>query len=69
MPRIRETPTQARISVARNSRLCTPSSTEEPVPLASGMLIPTDRGGGAAAEARVEAAGAGTERRVDEPAA
>jgi hypothetical protein len=33
------------------------------------MLIPTDRGGGAAAEACVEAAGAGTERRVDEPAA
>jgi hypothetical protein len=36
--------------------------------LASGRFIPRDRRGGAAAEAVVEAADAGTEQRVDEPA-
>ena len=69
MSRIRETPTQARSSVARNSRLWTPSSTEEPVPSASGAIIPTDRCAGGAAEVAVEVVvSAGTVRRVDESA-
>jgi hypothetical protein len=36
--------------------------------LASGTFIPKDRCGGAVVEAGVEAAGAGIERRGDEPA-